>query len=105
MDINDLMKKAQGLQEKMQEMQDSAVKATVTGESGAGMICVEMNGKYEARNIKIDPSLLREDKELLEDLIVAAVNDAVKKVEEVQKNNISGLTGGMQMPPGFKMPF
>ena len=105
MDINDLMKKAQGLQEKMQEMQDSAIKTTVTGESGAGMICIEMNGKYEARNIKIDPSLLQEDKELLEDLIVAAVNDAVKKIEEVQKNNISGLTGGMQMPPGFKMPF
>lgn len=105
MDINELMKQAQGMQQKMQEMQAEAVKAEVTGESGAGMVQVVMNGRHDVRKVTIDPSLLSEDKEFLEDLLAAAVNDAVRKVEEAQKEGMSKLTGGMQMPPGFQMPF
>tara|TARA_R110002074_G_scaffold364454_1_gene537918 strand:- start:695 stop:1012 length:318 start_codon:yes stop_codon:yes gene_type:complete len=105
MDINELMKQAQGMQQKMQEMQAEAVKAEVTGESGAGMVQVVMNGRHDVRKVTVDPSLLSEDKEFLEDLLAAAVNDAVRKVEEAQKESMSKLTGGMQMPPGFQMPF
>lgn len=105
MDINELMKQAQGMQQKMQEMQAEAVKTEVTGESGAGMVQVVMNGRHDVRKVTVDPSLLSEDKEFLEDLLAAAVNDAVRKVEEAQKENMSKLTGGMQMPPGFQMPF
>lgn len=105
MNINDLMKQAQGMQEQMQQMQEEAVKAEVTGESGAGMVQVVMNGRHDVRKVTVDPSLLSEDKEFLEDLLAAAVNDAVRKVEETQKESMSKLTGGMQMPPGFQMPF
>jgi DNA-binding YbaB/EbfC family protein len=105
MDINELMKQAQGMQQKMQQMQAEAVKAEVTGESGAGMVQVVMNGRHDVRKVTVDPSLLSEEKEFLEDLLAAAVNDAVRKVEEAQKENMSKLTGGMQMPPGFQMPF
>lgn len=105
MDINELMKQAQGMQQKMQQMQAEAVKAEVTGESGAGMVQVVMNGRHDVRKVTVDPSLLSEDKEFLEDLLAAAVNDAVRKVEEAQKESMSKLTGGMQMPPGFQMPF
>jgi nucleoid-associated protein EbfC len=105
MNINDLMKQAQGMQEQMQQMQEEAVKAEVTGESGAGMVQVVMNGRHDVRKVTVDPSLLTEDKEFLEDLLAAAVNDAVRKVEEAQKESMAKLTGGMQMPPGFQMPF
>jgi len=105
MNINDLMKQAQGMQQQMQQMQEEAVKSEVTGESGAGMVQVVMNGRHDVRKVTIDPSLLSEDKEFLEDLLAAAVNDAVRKVEETQKESMAKLTGGMQMPPGFQMPF
>tara|TARA_R110001592_G_scaffold363359_1_gene685143 strand:- start:3238 stop:3555 length:318 start_codon:yes stop_codon:yes gene_type:complete len=105
MDINELMKQAQGMQQKMQEMQAEAAKVEVTGESGGGMVQVVMNGRHDVRKVTVDPSLLSEDKEFLEDLLAAAVNDAVRKVEEAQKESMSKLTGGMQMPPGFQMPF
>ena len=105
MNINELMKQAQGLQKKMEAMQEDAEKNIVTGESGAGMVSIEMNGKHNVSSLKIDPSLLTEEIELLEDLIIAAVNDAVAKVEKSQKDNMSDLTGGINMPPGFKMPF
>lgn len=105
MNVNDLMKQAQGMQEQMQKMQEDAAKAEVTGESGAGMVKVAMNGRHDVRKVTIDPSLLTEEKEFLEDLLAAAVNDAVRKVEEAQKKQMEKLAGGMQMPPGFQMPF
>lgn len=105
MDINDLMKQAQGMQQQMQQMQEAAAKSEVTGESGAGMVKVLMNGRHDVKKVTLDPSLLSEEKEFLEDLLAAAVNDAVRKVEEAQRKQMEKLTGGMQMPPGFQMPF
>ncbi len=105
MNINDLMKQAQAMQEKMQKAQQDAANAEVHGESGAGMVKVVMNGRHDVRKVTIDPSLMGEDKELLEDLLAAAVNDAVRKIEEQAKQQMADLTGGLQMPPGFKMPF
>ncbi|MBQ0713463.1 MAG: YbaB/EbfC family nucleoid-associated protein [Porticoccus sp.] len=105
MNINDLMKQAQGMQEQMKQMQDDAGKVEVTGESGAGMVKVVMNGRHDVRKVTVDPSILTEDKEFLEDLLAAAVNDAVRKVEETQRKQMEKLTGGVQMPPGFQMPF
>ena len=103
--MNDLMKQAQAMQEKMQRMQEDVAKMEVTGESGAGLVKVVMNGRHDVRSVNIDSSLLTEDKEILEDLLAAAVNDAVRKVEHNSQEQMQKLTGGMQMPPGFKMPF
>ena len=103
--MGDLMKKAQQMQEQMQKAQEEAAKAEVTGESGAGLVKVIMNGRHDVRKVEIDPSLLTEDKEILEDLMAAAVNDAVRRVEANQKEQMSGMMSGMGMPPGFKMPF
>jgi hypothetical protein len=103
--MGDLMKQAQKVQEQMQKQQEEMAKAEVTGESGAGMVKVIMNGRHDVRKVDIDPSLMTEDKELLEDLLAAAVNDAVRRIEETNKNAMSGLASGMGMPPGFKMPF
>jgi DNA-binding YbaB/EbfC family protein len=105
MNINDLMKQAQGMQQQMQQMHEEAAKAEVTGESGAGMVQVVMNGRHDVRKVTVDPGLLSEEKEFLEDLLAAAVNDAVRKVEEAQKKQMEKLTGGMQMLPGFQIPF
>ena len=105
MNINDLMKQAQVMQQKMQEMQEEAANAEVIGEAGAGMVEVVMTGRHDVRQVTIDPDLMKEDKELLEDLLAAAVNDAARKVEEATQKRMGDLTGGMQMPPGFKMPF
>ena len=93
-----LMKQAQQMQEKMQKMQEELANAEVTGESGAGLVSVVMTGRH-------DDSLLEEDKEILEDLIAAAMNDAVRKVEQNSQKSMAGMTDGMQLPPGFKMPF
>ncbi len=105
MNINELMKQAQAMQEKMQQAQEAAANAELTGESGAGMVKVVMNGRHDVRKVTIDPSLMNEDKELLEDLLAAAVNDAVRKIEQATQQRMAELTGGLQMPPGFKMPF
>ena len=85
--------------------QEEIAKAEVTGEAGAGLVKVTMNGRHDVRKVDIDPSLLSEDKEILEDLLAAAVNDAVRRVEANQKDKMSGMMSGMGMPPGFKMPF
>ncbi|KRO91544.1 MAG: nucleoid-associated protein, partial [SAR92 bacterium BACL26 MAG-121220-bin70] len=85
MDINNLMKQAQEMQEKMAELQNQAANTEVTGESGAGMVQVVMTGRHDVRKVTVDPSLMSEDKELLEDLLAAAVNDAVRKVESKSK--------------------
>ena len=105
MDINNLMKQAQQMQEKMSAMQEQAANAEVTGESGAGMVRGVMTGRHDVRKVTLDPSLMSEDKEFLEDLLAAAVNDAVRKVEAQSKDALSSLAGGMDLPSGFKMPF
>ena len=103
--MQDLMKQAQKMQEDLQKAQEEIAKAEVTGEAGAGLVKVTMNGRHDVRKVEIDPSLLEEDKEVLEDLIAASINDAVRRVEAHQKDRMSGMMSGMGMPPGFKMPF
>jgi len=103
--IGDLMKQAQEMQANMQKMQEELAQAEVQGQSGAGLVKVTMTGRHDVKAVDIDPSLLTEDKEILEDLLAAAVNDAVRKVEANTKDKMGDLTSGMQMPPGFKMPF
>lgn len=103
--MGDLLKQAQKMQEQMQKMQEELAKAEVTGESGAGLIKIVMTGRHDVKRVEIDDSLLKEDKEVLEDLIAAAVNDAVRKVEQNSQSKIGGLASGMGLPPGFKFPF
>lgn len=103
--MGDLMKQAQQLQEQMQKAQEQLANAEVTGESGAGLVKVVMTGRHDVRRVTLDPSLLSEDKEVLEDLLAAAVNDAVRRVEANSREVMSGLTQGLTLPPGFKMPF
>ena len=105
MDINKLMKQASEMQEKMQSMQEQAANAEVSGEAGAGLVKVVMTGRHDVRSVTIDPSLLDESKEFLEDLLAAAVNDAVRKVEEKNKDSMGSLAGGINLPLGFKFPF
>lgn len=103
--LGDLMKQAQQMQANMQQMQEELAKAEVTGESGAGLVRVVMNGRHDVKRVAIDQSLMSEDKEMLEDLLAAAVNDAVRKVENQSKEQMSKMTAGMGIPPDFKMPF
>lgn len=103
--FNDIIQQAQQMQEKMQKMQEQAANVEVQGQSGAGMVKVKMTGRYDVRKVEIDPTLLSEDKEILEDLLAAAVNDAVRKVEANSRDTLGDLAAGMQLPPGFKMPF
>ena len=103
--LGDMMKQAQQMQEKMQSMQSELANIEVVGESGAGLVRITMTGRHDAKSVAIDSSLLGDDKEVLEDLIAAAINDAVRRVESENQKKMSDLTGGMQMPPGFKMPF
>ncbi len=103
--LGNLMKQAQQMQERMQKIQEEVAKLEVTGESGAGLVKVTVNGAHNCRRIEIDPSLMEDDKEMLEDLVAAAFNDAVRRAEELQKEKMASATSGMQLPPGFKMPF
>jgi len=100
-----LMKQAQQMQENMKKMQEQLASIDVEGQSGAGMVKVTMNCHYDVRRVAIDPSLMKDDKDMLEDLIAAAVNDAVRKVESTKQEKMSGMTTGLPLPPGFKMPF
>lgn len=104
-DFGDLMKKAGQMQEEMQKAQEKLANAEVQGEAGAGMVKVVMNGRHDVKRVEIDDSLLREDREMLEDLVAAAVNDAVRRVEANNKDVMSGIMSDMGMPAGFKMPF
>ena len=99
------MQQAKEMQEKFERIQNDMQNSEVTGDAGAGMVKVTMTGRHDVRRVDIDPSVLSEDKALLEDLLAAAVNDAVRRVEAQQKEKMSELTGGLQMPPGFKFPF
>ena len=103
--LGDLMKQAQQMQEKMQQAQQEVASVEVSGESGAGLVKITMTGKHDVKSVWLDPSLLSEDKEVLEDLIAAAINDSVRKVEEQTKDMMSSVTNGIPLPPGFKMPF
>ena len=103
--LGDLMKQAQQMQANMQKMQEELAKAEVTGESGAGLVSVVMNGHHDVKRVSIDASLMTEDKDMLEDLLAAAVNDAVRKVEAQSRAQMEKMTAGMGIPPGFKMPF
>ena len=103
--LGDLMKQAQEMQANMQKMQSDLANAEVTGEAGAGLVKVVMTGRHDVRQVNIDSSLMGEDKEMLEDLLAAAVNDAVRKIEEHNREQMGNLTAGMNLPEGFKMPF
>lgn len=104
--LGDMMKKAQEMQTRMAEMQEQLGRVEMTGASGGGMVEVTLSGKTEARRVKIDPSLFAGgDAEVVEDLIVAAFNDAKSKVDAHAAEKMSELTGGIQLPPGFQLPF
>ena len=103
--IGNLMRQAQQMQETMQKAQAELADMEVAGESGAGMVKIVLNGRHEAKSIKIEPKLLAEDKDMLEDLIMAAVNDAVHKLAARSQEKYSGLMSGLNLPPGVKLPF
>lgn len=103
--LDDLMKQAQEMQANMQKVQEELAQMEVTGQAGAGLVSVTMTGRHDVRGVSIDDSLMSEDKEVLEDLLAAAVNDAVRKVEANGKEKMSGMASGMGIPPDFKMPF
>jgi len=103
--LGDMMKKAQEMQENMQKAQKELASKEVTGESGGGMVQILMRGTHEVNRVTIDPVLLSDDKDMLEDLIAAAINDAVHKVEKSNQEAMAGMTAGLNLPPGFKLPF
>ncbi|WP_428241642.1 YbaB/EbfC family nucleoid-associated protein [Gynuella sp.] len=103
--MGNLMKQAQKMQEQMQKAQEELANAEVTGEAGAGLVKVVMTGRHDVKKVELDQSLMSEDKELIEDLLAAAVNDAVRKIEENSRDQMSSMTEGMQLPPGMKFPF
>lgn len=100
-----LMKQAQKMQDDMKKAQDELATVEVEGQSGAGLVKVTMTCKHDVKRVVIDPSLLADDKDMLEDLVAAAMNDAVRRAEATTAERMSGLTAGMNMPAGFKMPF
>jgi nucleoid-associated protein EbfC len=103
--INNLMKQAQAMQANMQKAQAEIALIEVIGESGGGMVKITMTGKHEVKRVQIEPSVSGEDREMLEDLIAAAINDAVHKVEARTQEKMASLTAGLQLPPGMKLPF
>ena len=100
-----LMKQAQQMQENMKKVQEQLATTEVEGQSGAGMVKVVMTCRHDVKRVTIDESLLKDDKEMLEDLIAAAMNDAVRRVESTVQEKMAGVTAGLPLPPGFKMPF
>jgi DNA-binding YbaB/EbfC family protein len=103
--IAGLMQQAQKMQENMKRMQDELGSIEVEGQSGAGMVRITMTCKFQVRRVSIDPSLVGDDKDMLEDLVAAAFNDAVRRAEETTQQKMASVTAGMPMPPGFKLPF
>ena len=102
--IAGLMKQAQQMQENMKKMQDQLASVEVEGQSGAGMVKVQMTCKYDVRRVSIDASVM-DDKEMLEDLVAAAVNDAMRRAEQVSQERMAGFTAGLNLPAGMKLPF
>jgi DNA-binding YbaB/EbfC family protein len=103
--IGQLMKQAQKMQADMQKAQEEMGKLTVTGESGGGMVKLSMTCKHEVKSLEIDDSLIGDDKEMLEDLVIAAFNNAISRVERTVQEKFSGLASGLNLPPGMKLPF
>lgn len=103
--LGQMLKQAQQMQENLQKAQEELANMEVVGEAGGGMVKVTMNGRHDARAVSIDSTLVGDDVEMLEDLIAAAINDAVRKVESKTQERMSGLTAGLNLPPGMKLPF
>lgn len=103
--LGNLMKQAQKMQENLQKAQEEIAKLEITGQAAGGLVTVVMTGRHDVKRVTIDESVMKEDKEMLEDLLAAAVNDAVHKVEQETQSRMSNMTAGMPIPPGFKMPF
>ena len=103
--LGNIMKQAQKMQADMQKAQEELANIEVTGKSGGGMVSVVMTGRHDVKRVSIDDSLMEDDKEMLEDLLAAAVNDAVRQVEEQNQDKMSGMTAGMNLPAGMKLPF
>ncbi|MBI3560517.1 MAG: YbaB/EbfC family nucleoid-associated protein [Gammaproteobacteria bacterium] len=103
--IGNMLKQAQQMQANLQKMQEQLAALEVEGQSGGGMVKVIMTGKHDVKRVHIDPGLLAEDKEMLEDLIAAAINDAVRHVERTSQEKMAGMTAGLGLPAGFKLPF
>ncbi|HEX9138616.1 MAG TPA: YbaB/EbfC family nucleoid-associated protein [Steroidobacteraceae bacterium] len=103
--MNNMLKQVQALQANMQKAQAELVQLEVTGESGGGMVKVTVNGRHEVKRVQIEPAVVSGDREMLEDLIGAAVNDAMRRVEAASQAKMAGLMGGLQLPAGFKLPF
>ena len=103
--LSDLMQQAQKMQADMQKAQEELANAEVVGESGAGMVSVVVTGRHDVKRVSIDDAVMGEDKEVLEDLLAAAVNDAVRKVEAHNRDAMADFASGINLPPGFKMPF
>jgi DNA-binding YbaB/EbfC family protein len=103
--IGNLLKQAQAMQENMQKAQAEVGLLSATGESGGGMVKVTMNGKHEVSRVQIDPSVMGEDREVVEDLVAAAINDATHRIDAVVQQKMSGAMAGLQLPPGMKLPF
>ncbi len=104
-DIGSLMKQAQKMQAQMQKAQDELATLEVTGEAGGGLVQIRMTCKHEVRQLTIDPSLVGDDREMLEDVLVAALNDTLRKVERTVQDKLGGMTAGLGLPPGLKLPF
>ena len=105
MDMSDLVKHAREMQEQMKKAQDEALGRVVEGESGAGLVRITMNGRHDVKKVNLADDLLEEEKAVVEDLIAAAVNDAVRKIEDSNKDALSGMASGIKLPEGFKFPF
>lgn len=103
--MGNMMRQAQKIQEDMQKAQEEIANMEVEGQAGGGMVKVVMNGRHEIRKVNLDDSLMSDDKEMIEDLLAAAVNDAVRKLEQQSKEKMSGLTEGLSLPGGMKLPF
>jgi len=103
--LGNLMRQAQQMQEKLKQAQDEIARMEITGESGAGMVKVTLTGKHQCRKVEISPDALKEDKEFVEDLIAAAINDASQKLEAATKDKMAAVGGGLQLPPGMNLPF
>ena len=103
--LGNMLQQAQKMQEDMKKAQEELANMQVIGQSGGGLVSIVMSGKREARKVSIDPSLLGEDRDMLEDLIAAAINDAVSKVGKIKKEKMAALTSGLPLPPGFQIPF
>ena len=104
-DLNHLMQQARKMQEQLAKVQEEQARQLVTGESGAGLVKVTMNGKHEAKRVQIDPSVPLDDREMIEDLVAAAINDASQRVEQQTQQRMASVMGGLNLPPGFKLPF